>query len=605
MKQISSIRSLFRKFLPGVFFRRVFRVYIGIILAMMLVLLAALGWNLSHIKYGQSLDTSDQVIRIIDGCLEGKLRGAVTLEQRLFQDNATWNYLIARIDDANADPDPYLQREINRSVSRVSYGIKQGFGGLLTGSPLTGDIYSYGYSDISIETRIFRELLKDADQYDEAGLVSARTEGNRGNAFSLFVVLPMNAGAYRRTGLMAVIFNAMDIRHSYQDFDRYLRGEFLVIGGDGDVLYRSGEDYAAPLPEGITEMLTESTCVRNRFGEVYNIYYSSRCNYYVVNYIPRSVILADIWIPLRTMLVVFFITLIFAAAANLVCTRMFARRIDPIIATIDQVKSGNLTSFPIRRRYDDEIGYIYTELLRMCASLDEHIQTEYVYRLREKEMELYMLQTQIDPHFLYNTLEAIRMKLFVEGETDASRMICTLAGLFRSMMSKDAVVTMREETENLAAYLELFQFRMGDRLTFSLEMDPGTMRFATLRHILQPIVENALVHGIEEDRNPKEHYHVTIRGNLEGDELCFRVIDNGCGIAADKLDEINRSLRAPAGEQPSIGIYNVNRRLIIVYGQDAGLTYESAPDIGTTVSFRVKAWKKKELEENVKTFDRG
>ena len=94
---------------------------------------------------------------------------------------------------------------------------------------------------------------------------------------------------------------------------------------------------------------------------------------------------------------------------------------------MEQVKTGHLTSFQIQPNSDDEIGYIYSELIKMCSSLDDHIQKEYVYQLKQKEMELYALQAQVDPHFLYNTLESIRMSLYMKGETEASKMIRILS----------------------------------------------------------------------------------------------------------------------------------------------------------------------------------
>ena len=149
------------------------------------------------------------------------------------------------------------------------------------------------------------------------------------------------------------------------------------------------------------------------------------------------------------------------------------------------------------------IGVIHRELIRMGEELKNHIDKEYVYQLQQKEMELYALQTQINPHFLYNSLESIRMYLYMVGEEKGSHMIELLSDLFRNIMKKGAVVTFREEIRYLQSYLEFHRFRMGNRMNYEIDIPDEVYRYAAIRHILQPTVENALVHGIEE-KNGKE-----------------------------------------------------------------------------------------------------
>ena len=613
ISQKNRIRGLLQFWPGGSFFRKVFLVYVGIILAAMLILLFALGFNLSSIKYSQSLNTSDQILNAVEICLRDRVKGAISLQQQLFLEDGVWDYLMDKVDPARNDPDPYSQPDINQIINRVSYRMGLGFNGILVGSYSTGNIFQFSSSGMAVETNQFSRLVNEKRQLSEAVLFSSRTEGTSGNTFSLFVLLPLLSEDYReQIGCMAVVFNAMNIRHATMDYEEFQKGSILILDENGQLLYHSSSEYDLgqtipdPVMPEILACITQKRSKVIRTGStIYNCKYQKDSGTFLINEIPTASIWADVLVPLRTMLLVFGAALIMALIADFISTKMFARRLLPITNTINQVKEGNLTGFPIEKRYDDEIGYIYTELLRMCASLDEHIQTEYVYQLKEKEMELYMLQTQINPHFLYNTLEAIHMKLYIEGEEEASHMIYILSNYFRSAMKKEAVVSIREEIRDLEDYLELYKFRLGDRLSYEFTVDNEVLKYAILRHILQPLVENALKHGIEAKENDGKPGFISIKGYLNDHDICFEIIDDGNGISEERLSEIQKNLSDSGTFQDSIGIYNVNRRLKIVYGPEYCLSISGKEGEGAKVRIHFKALKKKELMEYVQTFDRG
>lgn len=584
-----------------------FLVYLGITLATELILYVTLSHNLISIKYDQALIMSDQCILTVDTYLENKLDNAVAIHKRLYQDTVHWRNMTLELENpGNRDMDAWQQQEMRTTVINTFYGIDREFNGLMLGSYADGGIYSFGNGDMSAEKLRFKECLEKCRAGEGLdGIVSGRMERSRGNAFSIFFLSNVKSEDFKRDiGCIGVYFSAMNIRQCYRQYEEYLKGSIYVFDRDCEMLYDSGEKYVLEKDFPLDQLLTGKSGVKTIEDQVYNVLYSSADGYYVINAFPVSAVLEDVKIPQHTMLMVFLLALIFAVLLNYLSTQIFAKRLKPITDTIKQVRDGHLTSFPIQKKYDDEVGYIYTELLRMCASLDDHIQKEYVYKLEQKEMELYALQAQIDPHFLYNTLEAIRMKLYVTGETEASKMIWILSDLFRNLMKKDAVVTNREEVNYLHSYLELFQFRLGSRMQFTFEVEDEVYRYATIKHILQPIVENALVHGIEDTGTCEHPCTITIEGRKEKEDIVFVIRDDGCGISQDKLSEIRSKLDRDELFQKSIGIYNVSSRLRIVYGSAYRLKIDSREGEGTVVTARIKAMKKRELEEYVQTVDR-
>ncbi len=206
-----------------------------------------------------------------------------------------------------------------------------------------------------------------------------------------------------------------------------------------------------------------------------------------------------------------------------------------------------------------------------------------------RKAEYLALQNQINPHFLYNTLEAIRSEAVIGGLDTVADMSETLANFFRYTISNTFdLVTLADEIKNVQNYFTIQKFRFGDRINLVVEIPADEpLRFYRLpKLILQPIVENAIIHGLEDKIGGGQ---ILIKARTTSNKFCITVEDNGRGIEYNKLIDINRHLgtQTRSDRQPekhsSIAIYNVNDRLQLLYGQQYGLTYFSIPQIGTTV----------------------
>ena len=599
-------KKVWRQYFSRSFFRKLFWAYLSITMLTGLILFLVFSANLISGRYEQAEVMSDQILATVDAFLKNKTENAVSIYQRLYGEQKIREALFLEGGQEESGRYAFQQQEIRQSVANIIYGIDRDFNGLFLGKYETGKVWQFGNGDMTVESAYFSELLKDKGAgRQKSALVSSRNEKSPGNAFSLFWLGTVKDESYSRDiGCIGLYFNAINIKQCYKEYEEYLKGNLYVFNRDGGLLFDSSASYE--LPEGLEyEALFSPENGAPLSGKwVCNALRSRESGYVIVNVYTLGDVWPDISGTLLFMLLIFAVALVVAVGLNYVSSRLFVRRLRPITDVIEQVKNGHLTSFPIQKKYDDEIGFIYAELLRMCVSLDNLIQKEYVYRLRQKEMELYALQAQVDPHFLYNTLEAIRMKLYVKGEDEASRMIRILSELFRNMMKKDAVITNREELKYLYSYLELFQFRLGSRMRFVFQIEEEVYRYATIKYILQPIVENALVHGIEGTGTVEQPCTICISGKKDGEDIIFTVSDDGCGIPEAKVVEMRMRMESDEMFQKSIGIYNVSSRLRIVYGPSYRLGIDSGQGRGTTVTIRVKAMKKRELEEYVQTVDR-
>lgn len=258
-----------------------------------------------------------------------------------------------------------------------------------------------------------------------------------------------------------------------------------------------------------------------------------------------------------------------------------------------------------RRDYDiekiipgeDEISEASRDLHVMVRNIKEQEAQVYEARIKEqqleaqqREMEYKRLASQINPHFLYNTLETIRMKAFVAGDKDVAGAIKLLGKSMRYVLNNtgDALTTLAKEIEHVKVYIEIQKMRFNNRFDAKIEVsdEVEAEKITILPLILQPIVENAVIHGIEE-LDSDGFININI---YEGDnsDLCIDVIDNGYGMENETLEELRRVIKVKdTSRSASIGLYNINQRLIMMYGEEYGLYVDSVPGQGTRVSLRL------------------
>ncbi|EOS33336.1 hypothetical protein C807_00167 [Lachnospiraceae bacterium 28-4] len=199
-----------------------------------------------------------------------------------------------------------------------------------------------------------------------------------------------------------------------------------------------------------------------------------------------------------------------------------------------------------------------------------------------RKTELKALQAQINPHFLYNTLDAIGWMCEEERSKDAVEMVNALARLFRISISKGhELIPVGKEVEHARSYLMIQNFRYKNQFTYSFDIEEECLPYLCNKITLQPIIENAIYHGINRMVDEGE---IRIRIYGEGDDIVFSVSDNGVGMSKEQCGSI---LKSEPGDQTGIGIKNVNDRIKIYFGEEYGITIESEPDEGTCVSIRM------------------
>lgn len=234
----------------------------------------------------------------------------------------------------------------------------------------------------------------------------------------------------------------------------------------------------------------------------------------------------------------------------------------------------------------DEIQHLTSAYDRMVNRLNDVINELYRTKVVKQEMQIKALKAQINPHFLYNTLETISSLAKIHGVRDISKMTSSLSHIFRySITGEEDAVPLGEEIRSAERYLQIIKIRHGDRMSFRIDVPDSLRTCKVLKLILQPILENAILHGIERKQGPGT---VRIEATREEDRLKLTVQDDGVGIEAARLASLQKLLSDMSDAKPfatrGIGLLNVKERLWLVYQEQASFHISSTPGTGTTVT---------------------
>lgn len=264
-------------------------------------------------------------------------------------------------------------------------------------------------------------------------------------------------------------------------------------------------------------------------------------------------------------------------------SRFFSIRINKFVYVLNAYREGDLHK-RIKYRGKDEFSQIATALNDMGENIDMLIKEVYLTQLQKKEAELEILQSQINPHFLYNTLSSI-IQLAKFGQNEKlQKMVLELAKFYRLTLNEGrTMIPVPTEIEQANAYLEIQKIKYGDRLEVMFDFDTEIWPYETIKLILQPFIENVLKHAWCGD-----HIHLRIVGRKEGDNILFRIIDDGIGIRQERIDQIFDS---KGHTNTGYGVRNVDQRIKLQYGPEYGVTIFSRVGIGTSVQILIPAKK--------------
>lgn len=389
----------------------------------------------------------------------------------------------------------------------------------------------------------------------------------------------------------------------FKSIQNYRFGKAAAVSASGDI-YLIGHGQDQELKElsrlAAANGRSHGFISKGLFKHIFFVTFpSTKFNFKFVSIIDLSILIRQHGQMLITIFLIVLTTMISVLLLIVYNLRDDARFLHRIIQSIGRVKTANFTPNRPARYRRNEYGMIARELDDMIQQLDKHIRNEYLLKLKQQETEMRALQHQINPHFLYNTLEVIRSTALVNRDRDTADAIATLGSLYREIVKKENIITIASELELLQKYLEIMEFKYPERFYYQVNVEPALLSIPTVKFWMQPLAENFFIHGF----NASNEFNLYVVNGWEAeDHYVLEFVDNGSGINAERLNTVRSTLSNNDDTTAnSIGLRNVYTRLHFFYGHSFSIEIVNNEEAGVKISVRIS----KEVIGHVQADDCG
>jgi two-component system sensor histidine kinase YesM len=292
-------------------------------------------------------------------------------------------------------------------------------------------------------------------------------------------------------------------------------------------------------------------------------------------------ITADTLKTQRFFTVVFSISIIIILIFSVFMSHTLTKPVKLLFDACKRIESGDL-SFRVAVRTNDEMGQLGHTFNLVMDQINANLERELIEQKRQNELKLEILRSQINPHFLYNTLDSIKFLANLQEIHNIASMCSSLINLLKYNLSSSTLATLGEEVESVSNYVGIQKYRYGDIFEFKTEITKETENCEVSRFILQPLVENCLIHGFDDIESGGE---IIIRSVINGETLCLEVINNGNYMDRETMDKVNRGMEQDKSFS-SIGINNIRERIRLQFGDQATLIYSGGIGMETVAYLR-------------------
>lgn len=407
-------------------------------------------------------------------------------------------------------------------------------------------------------------------------------------------------------GYIALDVNAKSLYDIIADIDLTKSGRIFLVNEEGRILATESETLSGELlDEPYRNFLGENEAFYNnvRVGNTYYSVYNSGAisnGWYMVLAIPRDYYMRDITKLKNVIIPITLMTAFLTALLSILVSRGITRPIRFLSRAMENFGQGN---FDINCQVDseDEIGRLSHTFNQMVMDMNSLVNTVYEQKVMKQEAQMKSLQMQINPHFLYNTLDTINWMARIRHVDEIGDMVAALSNMMRYSLEKKSFVRLGEEVKSLKDYIAIQNYRYRDKMMAEIEIDESLMSLYIPRLLIQPILENAIVHGIEEKLDKG---HILVAARREDEDLYIQIMDDGVGMTEETMSHILREdYSMKKSGHTSIGVVNVNRRIQMIYGKDYGLLVQSVLGAGTKITIHIPA--REEEQEEVKKDENG
>ena len=405
-----------------------------------------------------------------------------------------------------------------------------------------------------------------------------------------------------RRGILLVDMNFSSIEQMFDKLNENGSGYIYLIDSDGEIIYHPNQKAI------YSGLATENNVVAAGYddGDYTETFMGSKrsvivktvgyTGWKIVSVIPNENLYVNYEELSYITVIIFTITILLILLGNIIISGIVTDPIRRLDDSLKYLEGGSMDEEAIYFGGSHEIRHLSTTIKSMVVKMRK-LMDDWLKEQEEKtKSELDALQSQINPHFLYNTLDSVVWMIESERYKEAIAMITSLASLFRISLSKgNTIITIKDELTHAANYLSIQKVRFKNKFDARFEIDPAIEDCMTIKLIIQPLIENAIYYGV----NPMdEDGLITIRGYEKDEDIFIEVIDNGMGMPAPVVEKLLTHKKTTNSKGSGIGLWNVNQRIRLYFKGDYGLSIASEPDEGTKVTIHLPKITQKEYKEN-------
>lgn len=369
------------------------------------------------------------------------------------------------------------------------------------------------------------------------------------------------------------------------------KGYVYIVDQKGEIVYHPQQQLilSGVKNELLKEVLNQKTGIsykdENGENKIYTTFRSGKTGWTIVGVVYTSELVKREQ-AMRAMYIGMALALIvLAGVIAIFLSDSITKPIKQLQAGMKKVQEGRFQPVYIDAGGDNEIASLNRSFNRMTEHIDELMKRNMAEQVEKRKSELKALQSQINPHFLYNTLDSIIWMIETDDSQQAIKMTSILARFFRQAIgNSDVFVTISQELEYTKNYLLIQQMRYRDKVTFDIQVNPDILECHIIKLVMQPLVENALYHGLKYKEGGG---HIWITGYRLENKVILKVMDDGIGMDTETLQNLFRNKNKTGGKHNGVGLGNIQNRLKLYYGEEYGIQVDSEREIGTAITIEI------------------
>ncbi|WP_281818749.1 cache domain-containing sensor histidine kinase [Vallitalea longa] len=413
-------------------------------------------------------------------------------------------------------------------------------------------------------------------------------DNNLGNVVSTVIPIMDYTDPNREFYAMLLCnLNISDIADITQDAQLGKTGFFLILDNNNELVYNPtsyqfDNDFKKNIITNLSQQSGQFVSKHDKENVLVVYKTSTITGWKIISIIPMKEILSHLDnIKIFTFFLI-IICVFIVIIVSIFISRSITKPISGLMKKMENIGQGN---FDIKL-YDNstiEMEMLSSNIDVMIESINKLNEDIYSYKMKSKEAEVKMLQSQINPHFLYNTLQSVKALALLNKTKDISKMVTLIGNMLRySIYDLDKLVPINSEIKHVSDYIRIQNYRYSDKFDYRIDSEIELSNLQTLKLILQPIVENSIIHGLQENIKGIIAINVFAKDN----DIYFEINDNGKGMTLEELEKIKMHIndKNQKDQSKSIGLKNVNERIKLKYGDRYGLSIASKSDIGTSVT---------------------